>query len=290
MFYRNLCLVVLVTVLSLFVMSATASDWTGAGSNNLWSNVANWAPTRPDLAGGGWTASMNISGAHILVDSSVTGSISNFANLYLGWNKSPVYLDITGGAIHADGTVYFGVDNGGSGILNMSGGSLVSVFTMQLGHSAGASGTINMTDGSITAGGMNIGYANGSTGTLNMTGGSVTVGGWLTLPEITGTSTGTIHLDGGVLKAGAMALKAGGHIDITGGTLKVASVFNAGTGATIQELYTNGYITAYGGSTPGNLLVNTTVNPGFITVTAIPEPATLTLLSIGLLGLFRRRK
>lgn len=243
-------------------MPALAADWTGLGMTNIWSDPNNWVPGLPNA---GTNAVLNYAGDTTLIDSNVAATC---ATLYAGWSVSPCSLDMTGGTLNAAGII---LGHGTTGIMNLSGGSVAVSGAIVLGNypSAGASGTLSMSNGTITTGG-NMLVGNGATdsGTLTMTGGSITVGGWLTIAE-TSTAVGTINLDGGVLSVGAaMALKQGGHIAITDGVLITPVVYNAGNGATIGELFDNGYITAFNGE--GYLTVDfNNINPGKYTVMAV---------------------
>lgn len=101
--------------------------------------------------------------------------------------------------------------------------------------------------------------------------------------------TGEVHLDGGLLHTvqwwGSDPARRAVHnytFDITGGTWEIHSWWEI----ELQELVDNGWLTGYG--SPDNVVIAWDAVRGITTVTAIPEPITLSLLGLGALLLRRR--
>jgi hypothetical protein len=91
--------VLMVSLLMIPVSVSLGYEWTGNGSNRLWSNPANW-----DTAGGPtsqWPwCDITPNGGGPLIDSTVTDATFG-SQMDLGWNNagSVTVLDITGGSL-----------------------------------------------------------------------------------------------------------------------------------------------------------------------------------------------
>ena len=122
---------------------------------------------------------------------------------------------------------------------------------------------------------------------LNMTGGEIDLGVGNLFCPWDADSQPEIHLDGGVIRAadlfmtGRNADRTPGLLDITDGMLVLGGEWDA-----THDFVVNGYMTAFGGT--GELQFN---YDGAVTeITAIPEPATLLLVSLGGVALLRRKR
>ena len=80
------------------------------------------------------------------------------------------------------------------------------------------------------------------------------------------------------------------NLNIGGGTLIIRG---ADQSAAVADWITNGYLSAYG-HTPGTngyeIIIDTTTVPGGTMLTAVPEPATALILSLGALTILGKRK
>ena len=124
-------------------------------------------------------------------------------------------------------------------------------------------------------------------GTLTMTGGAIYAADANALEIGTLDSTGYVDLLGGTIKAGDLIIGEGGAMNITEGMLILAG----DKMRTVLDDIDAGLLTAYGGWSGAEWQYDFNVrNAGMTTVTAIPEPATVALLSLGALVLLRRRK
>jgi len=124
-----------------------------------------------------------------------------------------------------------------------------------------------------------------------------------------GTSNGSFDIYGGTASIGNLAMDAGGTTTLYGGTLITNAVTIAsatqglfdfrggewrigGTDLGALGYWVNSGIVKVNGQTidisDGTLSVDAQTNPGYLTVTLIPEPATLLMLGLGGLLLKKR--
>jgi hypothetical protein len=262
---------VVVLLLALGVAgSAVAVSWTGAGSDDLWTNGDNWdtgvAPSESDTLGN--TIFISGSANNVLIDSDVT-----VVNDILGpeWGAT---VTIDGGSLHQVTTGepdYFGwrlapVSNilyDPPSVINvLNGGNLSTESNLCIGEnwwwSDGYYVNMNVYDTS-----------------------TVTASGWAFLG-------GQLNLYGGTVDFAGLNFTTGNGyagIDIENGTLIIRD--DGLTTATVQGWEDGGFLTGFGGS--GDVLIDDT--SGDLVITAvIPEPATIAVLGIGAAALLRKRK
>jgi hypothetical protein len=215
-------------------------------------------------------------------------------------NQSPsTYQTVTigNGFSAVAGKTHVGYVAGGT--LNITGGgSLTMVYSsgtadgdLLLGK-PGGSGILNLIDGTLTCRDLEVGGTGTSlgTGTLNMTSGMINVADDFEIGIAAGTTIGIVHLNGGTIKLDGsyegltnafLRMYTGGSLDFGGGTLILPGD---------QESRINGYITSgWITSSLGDIEIDLDMNPGYTTVYAIPEPATMVLLGLGGLLLRKRR-
>ena len=188
---------------------------------------------------------------------------------------------------------------GGStgGLLNIDGGTVnVSEF-VNIGNVGTDVGVVNINSGSIncgarisTEGRFIVGL--GGTGTLNINGGSLNLTTFLTIGDgSVATSNGLVNLNDGFIYASDLLMKRQSSLPTANMVIKDGIlVLNNATDLTgkINGYIGNGWISAGEGYT---LQTAFDVEAGTTTVWAtIPEPATMSLLGFGLLGLLKRRK
>src|SRR4030042_1540188 len=127
---------------------AASFVWDNGGVGNLWNVPENWEPD--GLPTSADEARINIADANCVIDSSVAAECSA---LYVESNS---HLEMTGGSLSMDGSLYISNSNDSNSLMVMSGG----VANM---------GTIN----SSTGGRLRVAYR--GIGTLIMTGGELNV-------------------------------------------------------------------------------------------------------------------
>lgn len=274
-----------------------------------------WFDADPNDDGIGWqtgslpgindAARMNWGGNTV----TLAGVAPDIGRLQIGVDESGTLEVNSGGVLSIvstgsqDGQAFIG-NNGGAGptgTLNVNNGGTVNVESiLWSAFSSGVTGNINIADGGTINVGSHLwlGYRGTSTinigGILNQTGGNLGLGTNNAQNSGNGGGTALINvLDGGLLALNNISgsggsIQPGSFIDIQGsGQLTIP--FDA-----VGSL--NGYASSNrigGNGVPGlaNLLIDfDQTNPGFTTVRAIPEPATLTLLGLSMTGLFVRRR
>ena len=228
-----LCVLVLGTA-----CSAARLNWTGAGSDNLWDNPANWDGGRVPTAG------------------------------------DEAYIDVPGAAPPGGPVIRDGIDAKALGLacevagepnMAMTGGTLEVTDWIWWGDGEASHGTFHMSGGTITTGGeFELGWGGGE-GTWIMTGGTVIVPE-LIIPTGSGRA-GQLYLHGGTFNVGSggLSMTPTGLIDITEGTL----LLEGDVTGQIDGFIATGQITAYDGV--GYFDIDHDLrNPGMTTVTAGP--------------------
>lgn len=261
----------LILCLSMTVVSFAEITWTnGDATGNEWQKVDNWSsgvPTTSDT---------------VVVEGGITGPL-------LG-------IGITGDAGH----LYVGRDTTGAS-LTIDGGSLQVPNNILVGYNAGAEGQItiypdnnySLPDDSephtMDSWTLCLGEA-GGIGTLVNLGGTVKVySEWFNVAAWGGSAH--VQADGGKIISEGLHMGAGGLIDITQGILMIHAdyVTNPSWGDVIGGWVNGGQLTAYNGD--GTIVYDyDSTNPGYTTVWAVPEPATMLILGLGGLSIVRRRK
>lgn len=282
MFRRSLILVCMLTVISSTFAATTYCQWTGSAGDGLWTTAGNWnpatVPNATDLGG-------------------VTGN----PNYKAGFKTGGSYPAFSSGVLTTDILVT------GGGTLASPGGFTISGATMNvseyitLGAAATDYGLLTINSGNVSTG---VQKSNQpfyvtqlGTGTLTMNGGNLYVGNYQT--------PATALFTGNLMMSGTTGTTGSGTINLLGGTIYATDLL-PGVSATARSLVVKdgqlilktdrrtelaGYswISAYAGyqlHTTYDSASNTTT----LSATLIPEPATISLLCLGVFGLLRRKK
>jgi hypothetical protein len=278
------CLVVMAFT-SYASATTTYSQWTGSAGDGVWTNAGNWPaagiPNATDFHG-----------------------VQGNPNYKAGFKTPGNYPTMTSGTVTTDILVFGGANPSNLDDLVINGTTVNVSEYVTLAAGSTDVGVVTMNSGTFNTG---VQWTNArfyvtqlGTGTLNMNGGTINVGNpdptWPGNPGpisadlwITGTSgagTGTLHLDGGIINANDLQPGTGTpSLIVTNGLL----VLNTDRTGEIAGYITAGWLK--GG--PG-LYVHSFFDGDLGTTTVyadnIPEPATICLLGLGVLGLIRRRK
>jgi hypothetical protein len=245
-----------------FVSNASATFWTNTTGDGLWKTPGNW-------------------------DTGVVPTPTD--QVYLNSGVGPTIDSGTA----ATSNKLWGPGNGGVGgdmTMTIDGGSLaVSAGCFwSVGQTAGRHGIAVLEDATVTVG-TDLYVGNDGDGTFSMSGNStVTVGGTLHVSNKLSSTFGHVNLYSGLLDTVDLTGYHEGNdilIDIYEGTLIVRKK----SGGPLQEGWIDkGYIIGYGGA--GTVILEHDDVTGWDTLTAIPEPATIALLSLGGLALIRRKR
>jgi len=241
-------------------------------------------------------------------------------NMRIGNDGGTGFATVSGGVLNCSGNLVVGrgrnvtgdVETPSEGLLTVTGGVInvggaTAPSDLSIGKQYGR-GVLEMSDGIINVAG-NV-YVGETTiqiiedpyeeiprpgiGRLTMTGGFFSISDANSLLIGTNGSTGLVELVDGLIMAGGLEIGppgSGGKMDIRAGTL----VLNGNQMDYVLGLITAGLLTAYGTDGSGPVIQwqydYNVRNPSRTTVSAVPEPATLILLSLGGLVLrYRKRR
>lgn len=248
-----LCLLGL-PVFAITTQAQPTTVWNPAANpsgTSLWSEAANWtANAVPDST---YKVVFNVSGA----TPCIINSAANPFQLVMG-DGGPGAMTLASGGSLTTGVIWTGIgyDNAASMTLQ-TGSSAIFGDHLWVGFLAGAVGTLTLDGGNATVNNMfGLGWS-GGTGFAEINAGTLRLMNW--------SDTGSIQ--------GASILDiAGGQVVITGDRVSSVDAFIAA-----------GKITGYGGAGTVERVFDSGANTTTL-IAAVPEPATLGLLCLGLLG------
>jgi hypothetical protein len=257
-------LVSLVLVLA-FVSNASATDtyWLNSTSDGRWDTAGNWSTLAVPTGSDAVRLTNVVPGP--LIDS-ITNAVC--LNMLGPGHSGTTTMDINGGTLTTTAGYWsIGQNPGtGNGTANVWNNATVTVNGHDLFVGNQADGTLNV--GALGAGDNTYIYTSA----------------YLRIANTTASNFGHVNLYSGTITCNDIFGIAGKMLtDIYEGTLIIRNK----TGAPIQNWIDNGYIIGYGGAGT----VTATVSPeGWDVLTAVPEPATIALLSLGGLALIRRKR
>ncbi len=223
-------------------------------------------------------------------------------------NGSTGSMTMSDGVIHVGRKFYVGgssVAGSGNASFTMSGGSIgivmsgstITPLDFVMANSAAAVCTGDMSGGTITITN-NFNVAMLGTGTFTMTGGVINIINGKVRTNNNASSNGTLNLDGGTVYANGVYIRgldplylgqSTGLINITQGKM-VLNDLDGSVKTLVEGYVTGGGIKGYGFADLSHVLVSWDNVALKTTVTAVPEPATITLLGLAGLVLIRRRR
>ena len=210
-------------------------------------------------------------------DNTVTlsGAAPDIENLQTGVNESGTLIITTGGSLTSEGWSMIGTAGGGAtGTLIVENGGEMSLGAHFWSGVGGSTGRTEINGGTINVGGI---LGLGTVDAVNPSGGvgfiTVNDGGLLALTNIHGLGT---------------SIQPGSLLDIRGtGQVTLPGNFVG----SINDYIGNSQIAGNGVLGAGALRVDLTTNPGFTTITAIPEPSASSLIGLLVAGaVFVRRR
>jgi hypothetical protein len=251
--------VLTVLVLAALPLTALATNFIGGGGS--WGVESNWTAGLPTL-----------------------GTDANF------YGQSGT---IEAGTDAVARNVYLSMNNGANVTLTMNGGTLTTANQLNIAQSANTTGTFTLNAGSVNVG-SNLMVGLRGIGYLNVTeGNAIDAGRMVQVGHTANGGTGTATI------AGTLIVRAAGDLGVTsiaiqnGGVLDIVDSGKMLVFGDKQVPLSNlldGRLTGNGSS--DNIVMNTVVFEGetFTQVTAVPEPAAMTLMAAGIAVLFSRRK
>ncbi len=240
-------------------------------------------------------------------------------NMRIGNDGGTGFVTVSGGVVNNSGNLVVGrarnltgeVETPSEGLLTVLGGiinvgSTIAPSDLSIGKQYGR-GVLEMSDGAINViGDVYVGenvveiiedpyqeIPRPGIGRLTMTGGLLSIADSNSLKIGLDGSTGVVELIDGIILAGDLLIGepgSGGKMDIRQGML----VLDGNQMVDVLDLISAGLLTAYGTNGSGPVVQwqydYNVRNPGKTTVSAIPEPATIILLSLGGLALRHRKR
>jgi autotransporter-associated beta strand protein len=127
------------------------------------------------------------------------GGVGNGCWTAFGRSGGKGTLNMSGGSIKSNGSIFFPRDAGSTGILNLSGGKLevVNEGQFSMGDGGAGTGTMTQTGGIIETNNREfwVGQSAGTTATYNLSAGTINVGSWVAVGRDGGN--GTVNMSGG---------------------------------------------------------------------------------------------
>lgn len=201
----------------------------GTINTNSWLSIGRTTGTGILNVSGGTLTKTNGGSAFIVGDGSTgtlnqsAGAIAVNGEFWVGSNTSNGNYNMSGGTLSTDSWFVVGRNTGGVGTLTMTGGTITKGGSGDLvvGGDGSANGIVNLSGGliDVTGGITNVGKNNSATGTLTVSG----TGDFRTTRLVVGvgttTATGTVNLNGGIIRTA----------ELSGGPGNATANFNGGT-------------------------------------------------------------
>lgn len=215
-------------------------------------------------------------------DFNISGGSLNF-NGGVELNNETISVSGTGTLNIGGSRFYTGAQGAGDFTLNVSGnGSFTRDGGSELSINGSSNTTINISDNADLDFSANCIIAYSGTGVMNMSGGTLDIDGTFGVGW-NGGSLGTVNLSGGTITANNWNFTAGSVMDLSGaGTFRLPG----GWGHVVDARVNDGNIIANAGA---GIVAHDQIG-GFTVITAVPEPATLTLLGLGAFAALRKRR